>query len=63
MMEEKGMGFSWEDGRQPCHVQDMIAVAAYYKAEKRQFMPGAELHDWFEAEREIMALLESLSLP
>ncbi len=34
-----------------------IAVAAYHKAEKRGFAPGAELQDWIEAEKEIDALL------
>ena len=32
-----------------------IAVAAYHKAEKRGFAPGAELQDWVEAEKEIDA--------
>ena len=30
-----------------------IAVAAYYRAEKRGFQPGWELEDWLAAEREI----------
>jgi sterol desaturase/sphingolipid hydroxylase (fatty acid hydroxylase superfamily) len=34
-------------------VRTMIAEAAYYKAERRGFAPGWELHDWLEAEREI----------
>lgn len=34
----------------------MIAEAAYYRAEKRGFAPGAELDDWLAAEREIEAL-------
>jgi len=29
-----------------------IAVAAYLRAERRGFVPGAELEDWLEAERE-----------
>jgi len=33
--------------------REMIAEAAYYKAEKRGFAPGMELQDWLEAEREI----------
>ena len=33
--------------------QEMIAVAAYYKAEKRGFTPGGEVGDWLEAENEI----------
>jgi len=32
---------------------EMIAEAAYFKAEKRNFAPGLELQDWLEAEREI----------
>lgn len=30
--------------------KDMIAEAAYYKAEQRDFDPGLEEHYWFEAE-------------
>lgn len=36
-------------------VVHMIAEAAYYRAEKRGFMPGFELEDWLAAEREILA--------
>ncbi|MGZ8135794.1 MAG: DUF2934 domain-containing protein [Methylococcaceae bacterium] len=35
----------------------MIAEAAYYKAEKRNFSPGDELRDWLEAKREIISLI------
>ena len=35
----------------------MIADNAYYRAERRGFMPGYELEDWLAAEREIDALL------
>lgn len=35
--------------------QKMVAEAAYFKAEKRGFMPGYELCDWLEAEREIVS--------
>ena len=31
----------------------MVAVAAYHKAEKRNFEPGYELQDWTESENEI----------
>ena len=34
--------------------QHKIAVAAYYKAENRKFVPGQELNDWLEAEHDIM---------
>ena len=33
--------------------KDMIAEAAYYKAELRNFEPGHEEYDWLEAEREL----------
>jgi hypothetical protein len=32
---------------------DRIALAAYYKAERRRFAPGFELADWLEAEQQI----------
>ena len=31
----------------------MVAVNAYYRAEKRGFEDGYELEDWLEAEQEI----------
>lgn len=31
---------------------DEIAVAAYFRAEKRGFAPGGELEDWLSAEAE-----------
>ena len=34
-------------------LQEMIAEAAYYKAEQRNFSPGFEELDWFEAEKEV----------
>jgi hypothetical protein len=37
----------------PTIPQEMIAVAAYYKAEKRGFIPGGEVGDWLEAEKEL----------
>lgn len=37
----------------PLNVRQMIQEAAYYRAEKRGFMPGFEFKDWFEAEQEI----------
>lgn len=41
---------------------EMIAVAAYYLAERRGFAPGHADDDWFEAERVIDALIASRSL-
>lgn len=34
----------------------MIATAAYYLAEQRNFAPGHELDDWLEAERQVCTL-------
>jgi sterol desaturase/sphingolipid hydroxylase (fatty acid hydroxylase superfamily) len=42
---------------QPINLEAMIAVAAYYKAEKRGFYPGNDIHDWLEAKRDIIALV------
>lgn len=33
--------------------ENMIRMAAYFKAEKRQFAPGFEVQDWADAEREV----------
>jgi hypothetical protein len=33
-----------------------IAVAAYYKAERRGFVSGGEVEDWLEAEKEMSGL-------
>ena len=30
-----------------------ISEAAYYRAQRRNFAPGRELEDWFEAEKEV----------
>lgn len=38
----------------PVRLEDRIAEAAYYKAEKRGFYPGNELQDWLEAKRDII---------
>ena len=37
----------------------MIREAAYLKAEARNFAPGAELNDWLEAEKEVLARLRA----
>lgn len=37
---------------------EAIAVAAYYRAERRGFAPGGEVDDWLEAERELIEALE-----
>ena len=39
--------------------QEMIATAAYYKAEQQGFTSGHEIQDWLEAETEIDSLLQN----
>ena len=38
--------------------RELIAIAAYYRAERRGFAPGGETEDWLEAEREVAARLD-----
>ena len=33
--------------------REMVAINAYYRAEKRGFEPGHDIDDWLEAEQEI----------
>jgi len=33
--------------------REMVAVNAYYRAEKRRFKPANEMEDWIEAEKDI----------
>ena len=39
--------------------EQMIAEAAYYRAERRGFAPGYEMEDWMQAEIEIDSLIQS----
>jgi Protein of unknown function (DUF2934) len=41
--------------------REMVAVAAYYRAERRGFAPGGAVQDWLEAEREIDRILTRMS--
>lgn len=43
--------------------QEMIAIAAYYRAEHRGFSQGDPVADWLEAEAEIERLLQAESGP
>jgi hypothetical protein len=43
----------------PAEIEQMIATAAYFRAEKRNFAPGYELEDWIAAEHEIRRRQES----
>ena len=49
--ELKSTAFSNYLSQEDCH--KMIAVCAYYKAEKRGFASGYELKYWVESEQEI----------
>lgn len=48
-----------EQAYSPEKRREMIAVGAYYLAERRGFRGGEELSDWLEAEREVEHLLKS----
>jgi hypothetical protein len=53
-----------EDGSEPHAMteeirQQMIAEAAYYRAEARDFAPGYELEDWLEAQDDVDRSLRS----
>jgi hypothetical protein len=37
--------------------RELVAIAAYYRAERRGFAPGGEIEDWLDAEREVAARL------
>jgi hypothetical protein len=41
-------------------LEQRIAVAAYYRSERRNFEPGHELEDWLDAEAELRAEMEGL---
>ena len=43
----------------PREREQMIAIAAYYRALHRSFEPGHELEDWLEAEAEVDAALRA----
>lgn len=56
-MKKKSSGNSHRRGRSstanPSGREQMIAVAAYFRAGHRGFQPGNELEDWLESEAEI----------
>ncbi len=41
--------------------QEMISVAAYYRAERRGFAPGGAEQDWLQAEVEIDQLIAAIT--
>jgi hypothetical protein len=38
--------------------RELVAIAAYYRAERRGFAPGGEIEDWLAAEQEVAARLD-----
>ena len=46
-------------GSDECPRAQMIAEAAYFRAERRGFAPGNEMSDWLEAEVDVEGLLGS----
>ena len=43
--------------------RELIRTAAYLRAEQRGFVPGGELADWLEAEREIDRWIDTRGAP
>ena len=62
MVDSEEAERSREEGEKRVSAQareQMIAVAAYYRAQRRNFDPDRELEDWLEAEAEVNARLEA----
>lgn len=56
----RAVGKRKSNGSKPtaAEIHGMIEQAAYFRAERRNFAPGFEETDWFEAEQEISRHLE-----
>jgi hypothetical protein len=50
-------------GGLPADFSALIAERAYFKAERRGFVPGYELDDWLAAEREVVELAAAAKTP
>jgi hypothetical protein len=48
---------AWDDER----LFQSISENAYYRAERRGFMPGEQLTDWLAAEQEVLATAARIS--
>ena len=57
------VGIQSVTGTDPELLKASIAQLAYYKAERRGFAPGCELHDWLDAENEIYERLSRHTIP
>jgi len=53
MKTKYGLLENYDGGIDLDEFREMVAVNAYYRAEKRGFNPGHEMDDWFEAEKDI----------
>jgi sterol desaturase/sphingolipid hydroxylase (fatty acid hydroxylase superfamily) len=49
-----GFGLATPANVRPANLDLMIAEAAFYKAEKRNFYPGYEMRDWLEAKNDVL---------
>ena len=58
-MQPHQIDVPYEPTREERH--DMIAVAAYYLAEKRGFPGSGALDDWIDAERQIDRMLQGMA--
>ena len=45
--------YNYKGGIDLSEFREMVAVNAYYRAEKRDFEPGHQMDDWLKAEPEI----------
>lgn len=43
--------------------RELVALAAYYRAERRGFASGGDIEDWLAAEREVAARLDGPGAP
>ena len=47
-------------GSDDCPREQMIAEAAYFRAQQRGFEPGNEMSDWLQAEADVEAILGNI---
>jgi len=54
-MKTKSLRTNGEAAPSDDQLRSLIAEAAYYRAEKRGFVPGLEAEDWAAAEQEVLS--------
>lgn len=58
--KKKGNGPTHPASRdEACPREQMIAEAAYFRAERRGFAPGNEMSDWLQAEADVEGILRN----